>query len=128
MDLRKEMDDILIRWGHSILLQRRENEYESDKPEFSNTLEIHTTRHWHGGSAALPMVATEELEGIVHDMPMIYFFRWDANPSRGDRIYENIDLYPNSLSTWLIDQSTPMRYARGRIEFWVCGVSEERPS
>jgi len=129
-DVRASFLAIQQRYGHNIYLQRRENEYTSisTDAEYSKTLETYTVRHMHPGSSVLPGISKEVMEGIIHDSEMIYFFQHDANPSSGDRIYENIELYPSSLSTFLIDKSIPMRAYRGRIEFWACGVSQEGPT
>jgi hypothetical protein len=127
-NLRNSFEATLRRYGHNIILQRRENEYASATPSYTRRLERHTVRHMHPSSRLLANLAIEMSEGIVHDSEMIYFFKWDSNPASGDRIYENIDLYPNSMSTFLIDKSIPMRGRGGRIEFWVCGVSQERPT
>lgn len=127
-NVRKSFEGLLRKYGHNIYLQRRVNEYDGNKPEYLNQLERHTVRHMHPSSRLLANLALEMPEGIVHDSEMIYWFKWDANPQSGDRIYENIDIYPNSLTTFLIDKAIPMRGKHGRIEFWTCGVSQETPN
>lgn len=126
-DLRKDFDSVMQKYGHDIILQRRINSYTAERPEYAANLEMHTVRHMYGSSTGLPNIASEELEGIVHDSDMVYYMRWDSNPKSGDRIYENIDLYPNNLMLYLIDFSVPMRYIGGRIEYWTVGASQEEP-
>lgn len=116
---RGKMDQILKEWGHNVILQRRVDD------EFVNTLERHTVRHMYPANRGLPQVAEEEPEGIVHNADMIYYFRYDANPAEGDRIYEED---PNGKTTWLIDYSLPMRGRGGQIVYWVAGVTRENPN
>lgn len=126
-DLRRTMDNILKKYGHNILLQRRINEWDGENPEYTKELERHTVRDMHPASRTLLGVTQEGVEGVFHDFDVIYFFRHTANPQVGDRIYENIETFPNGLEVWTIDIARPMRKDRGRIEFWVCGVSKEIP-
>lgn len=127
-NLRKSFDTVLMRYGHNILLQRRLSPYSAEGPEYSLQLERHTTRHMHPSSRLLSNIAQEMPEGITHDSEMVYWFRWNVNPASGDRIYENIDIYPNNQEIFIIDKAIPMRGRGGRIEFWACGVSQERPT
>ena len=126
-NLRKSFDGMMRRYGHNILLQRRENAYTADTATYKNQLERHTVRSM-VPSRRLPNVAMEMPEGITHDSEAVYYFRWDANPREGDRIYENIEIYPNGIETFLIDKAIPMRARGGRIEYWACGASQETPN
>lgn len=127
-DLRKSFDSILVKYGHNVFLQRRINEYTDEAPEFKNELERHTTRHMHPSSIGLAKLADEQIAGVAHDSEMVYWFRYDVLPAPGDRIYENIELYPNNLSVFTIDKSIPMRGKGGQIAFWACGVTQEEPN
>lgn len=127
-DIRLSFESTLRKYGHNILLQRRISEYTDDDPTFKNELERHTVRHMHPGSKALAGIAQEMDEGITHTSEMVYWFKFDVNPAPGDRIYENIELYPNSLSIFTIDKSIPMRGRGGQIAFWACGVTQEEPN
>lgn len=127
-NLRKSFDATLRRYGHNILLQRRVSAYTAEGPEYTRQLERHTTRHMHPSSRLLANIAQEMPEGIAHDSEMVYWFKWNVNPGSGDRIYENIDIYPDNMEIFIIDKVVPMRGRGGRIEFWACGVSQERPT
>lgn len=126
-DLRKVFDRIMKGYGHDILLQRRINDYKEQDPEFAEELELVTVRHVYPSNKGLPTVAEEQIEGISHDSELIYYFRWDCNPAQGDRIYENVELYPRNQIIYLVDFALPMRYIGGRIEYWVVGASQEEP-
>lgn len=132
MDLRAEFREILKNYGHNILLQRREDPHATPgNPIYSNTLEQHTVRYTFnpsGSSSVLMGIRQEQSEGIAHDFEKIYYFMHDVFPREGDRIYENLEGFPNELNTFLIDYAAPMRGANGRIEYWACSVLRETPT
>jgi hypothetical protein len=76
----------------------------------------------------LSSLANESLEGITHGAGMVYYFQWNCNPREGDRIYENLELYPDDLNIWTIDWAEPKRGKGGRIEFWTVGATRESPN
>lgn len=123
-DLRAEFLGILQKWGHDIYLQRRaDGNYSEDEPRYNNKVEQHTVRRMLPSSTLLTGVAQEQLEGLVNTAEMVYYFRHTANPREGDRIYENIEMYPNHIEIWDVDYSVPMRFQGGRIEYWVVGAT-----
>jgi hypothetical protein len=124
-DLRRKFSTILRKYGHDIYLQRRTNAYTSETASFRDDLEKHTVRHMYSANIGAPGVANEDIVGISHDSEMIYYFQYNSNPREGDRLYENLEEYPNELVTWIVDFAIPMRMQRGRIEYWVVGVSRE---
>ena len=126
-DLRKTVENILKRWGHNILLQRVQSIHDGEEPDYTTILERHTVRHMYPANRGLPGIAQEMPEGVTYDCEMIYYFMWDVNPASGDRIYEELERYPNNLNVWLIDFALPMRGVKGRIEYWVVGASREVP-
>lgn len=126
MDLRAKVINILGRWGHDILLQRRvplatSGVYGADYT-YATNLERHTTRHRWPGEGGLTGVVQERPEGIDADVDLIYYFKWDVNPKSGDRIY---DQDPTGTKRYIIDWSLPMRFQNGRIEYWTVGVTME---
>lgn len=127
-DLRRKFESILRRFGHDVYIQRRITPYDNMTVEYENNLERHTTRHVYPSNKGLPTVAEENIEGITHDSELIYYFRHNALPREGDRIYENLENYPNNLVLWTMDFVLPMRYSRGRIEYWITGASREDPN
>lgn len=127
-DLRRVVEGILRKWGHNILLQRVNTIHDGDEPDYVYNLERHTTRHMYPGGRGLPGIAKEEIEGVAYDAEMIYYFMWDVNPASGDRIYEELERYPDLQNVWKIDFALPMRGAGGRIEYWVVGASREVPN
>lgn len=127
-DLRKTVEGILRKWGHNILLQRVNTIHDGEEPDYTTQLERHTVRHMYPANRGLPGIAQEQIEGVAYDAEMIYYFMWDVNPASGDRIYEELERYPNTLNVWLIDFALPMRGRGGRIEYWVCGASRSEPN
>lgn len=121
-----EFDSILKKWGHNIYLQRIEDRFNGQKFVYSNTFERHTVRHVHASS--LQNSRQENLEGVVFDANMIYYMRADVNPMPGDRIYENIENYPNNTVTYIIENAVPMRGENGTIAFWSVGATKESPA
>lgn len=121
--MKSEFDSILRKYGHDIYLQRR-IQNETGEPEFSNTFEIHTVRHMESGS--LPDAQQEMAEGILNTSERVYWFRTNAKPFEGDRIYE---LDPRINQTvWTIDVVLPMRGLNGDLEFWKAGATRTRPN
>lgn len=124
-DLRKSFLKTLTNYGHNIYLQRRISPFGSEDVEFEDSLEKHTVRYTYPGLRGAGGVAEERPVGVTHDAEMIYYFQHNANPREGDRIYENLEEYPDDLVTWIVDYVIPMRMLRGRIEYWTVGASKE---
>lgn len=134
--LERARDAILKNWGHDILLQRRTPSGRDWEPY----LERHTVRHMYPATRGLPTVMQERAEGMVHTVDMIYYFRHDAFPREGDRIYELDGRYDGrdrcsldeingyGQTTWLIDYALSMRGRNGSIVFYTCGVTREEPN
>lgn len=125
MDLRVVVDDILRKYGHNAYLQRRIHEDRPKDQSFSSVLEKHTVRDRLGSSSgSLTSVLQEDMEGLNFNVDVVFYFRWSANPDRGDRIY---DPGPHGFTTYICDWTYPMRGANGRVEYWVAGTTiEER--
>jgi hypothetical protein len=128
IDLRKVVDKIHRDWGHNILLQRSVLHQGEGifglraNNGFSTTLEKYTVTNRFPAKAGLADVVQEQLEGKVASVDLIYYFRFSANPNKGDRIYEKD---PNGYTTYIVDWALPMRGVRGRIEYWIVGASIE---
>lgn len=129
---RQSFDGIMRHWGHDIFLQRKNPSGNG----FQDRLEKHTVRHMYPANRGLPQIVDEEMEGLVYNADMIYWFRTDASPREGDRIYERDNRYEghanraarSGQTTWLIDFALPMRGRGGRVEFWTVGVTREEPN
>jgi len=124
MDARKSMDAILKKYGHDVLLQRRIEKTEATTKKFANVLERHTVRSMYPGSGSLPIVANEQMPGVTHSADMVFYFRWDANPSSGDRIYEG-EVADKTARVFTIDYAIPNRGVGGRVEYWTVGATLE---
>jgi len=122
-----EFDAILRKWGHNILLQRVEDRFNGEKFIYSNTFERHTVRHVDSASSGLSNARQVNVEGIVFNSSMVYYMRPDVSPMPGDRIYENIENYPNNTVTYIIEASVPMRGEGGVISYWAVGATKESP-
>lgn len=139
-DLRKTLEITLRKWGHNCFLQRKDYSIKPTGPfqlysneGFKRELEQHTVRHRFPVNAGLSNTMDEKKEGIAHNVDMIYYFKWDANPKEGDRIYEkderfnDREIFPG-FATYIISYTVPQRGHGGRIEYWVAGVKREEPS
>ena len=138
-DLRLVFDEILMEWGHDILLEKVLNPHEPNaRPKYTGEdgqrrLERHTVRRTYPGSRALGSVAQEEIEGMLHDYEFIYYFRHNVDPVPGDRIYENMssdNLFDNlgrlpDFTTFTVDLAISMRGKGGEIVYWVAGVTRD---
>jgi hypothetical protein len=129
MDLRREFDNILKNYGHNILLQRDSNSLVPGKtPDYGHVLEMHTVRHVYPNSNSLGFVQQEHIEGLNYDVDVVYYFRHDANPDPGDRVYDNIESFPNGSIIFTIDWAAPMRGRGGQIVFWAAGCTKQIPN
>ena len=124
-NISSEFDSILQKWGHNIYLQRVENRFNGEKFVYKNMFEKHTVRHILASSQQ--NAAQENIEGLVFNSSMIYYMRHDVNPLPGDRIYENIENYPNNTVTYIIESAIPMRGENGKISYWSIGATKESP-
>jgi hypothetical protein len=115
---------ILKDWGHDILYQRR----LSDDFVYSDILERITTRNQLPRSSSLMVSLEEQKEGNVVDHDLIYFFESNVNPKSGDRIYEESHDSLEDAIIYLVDLAHPIRGRHGEINFWMAGVTKERPS
>jgi len=129
-DLRQAFDYILREWGHNILLQR----WNGVECKYETTLERHTVRHKYPAVRGLPGIMQEQPEGLTHVVDMIYYFRRDAKPKEGDRIYEEDERYAGypdnntGKTVWLIDYALPMRGRGGKVDYWMVGCTRARPN
>jgi hypothetical protein len=123
MNVKQVFKGILRKWGNDILLQRRTNTSNSINKEYSNKLERHTVRSRYPGSPV--GVAQEQIEGVLHNADMIYYFKHDANPMEGDRIYENYERNNNDVRVFIVSYAIPMRGRGGSIDFWTVGATRE---
>lgn len=129
MNLRNVVDQLLKQWGHDILLQRRVNPWTEERAVFTRQLERHTTRKMHSSSTYLASLRDEQFEGVLADLDLVYWFRWDVNPTQGDRIYDNItNGVPENQEIYVIDKAVPLKGHHGRVEFWACGCTQKKPN
>lgn len=124
--MRSQFEGILKKWGYNIYLQRRVDPYNTDTAQYERALEKHTVRSVYKGKASLETAAQEELEGVTHDFDLTFYFMWDANPKRGDRVYESTIEGVDHQVTYLIDVALPMRGIKGEIVYWIVGATEEK--
>lgn len=120
--LKRGLEHILKNYGHNILLQR----WNDDTQTFECKLERHTVRHMYPAVRGVPKVEQNRVEGVVHDVDMIYYFDVTAAPKERDRIYER-DAGLGKESRWIIDYAIPMRWHKGKILFFEVGATREWP-
>lgn len=124
--MKKDFEKIISSYGHDIFLQRR-TQNPKEIPTYSDTLEIHTVRI--NSILRGAVKAEQELpEGIVNTSERIYFFKADALPFEGDRIYEYDERAFDKSTVWVIDSAIPMRGTGGEIVFWTVGATRLRPN
>lgn len=128
-----EFDKILKQYGHDVYLNRRIRSDGHDQGSYSDVLEIHTVRH----ILTFGLTSQDEaMEGILNTSERFYWFRLNAQPLEGDRIYEaepdlRIDkTIPQQIdqTVWVIEAVIPNRGLNGEIDFYKVGVSRFRPS
>jgi hypothetical protein len=123
-NLSRTFKEILRKWGHDVLLQRRLD----DSYNYSSRFERVTTRHMYPANSDLVNILKESSEGNITDaVEYIYYFDSSVNPRTGDRIYENIQGHADPNSVYRIDYAVPMRGRFGKIEYWVAGATRETP-
>ncbi len=125
--MRSQFEEILKKWGYNVYLQRRIDPYNTDTAQFERALEKHTVRSTYPGKASLQNVAQEDMAGVNYNFDLVFYFKWDAEPRRGDRIYEENDGLPNDTARYIIDEALPMRGMAGQIIYWTVGATEETP-
>lgn len=125
--MRSDFEDILKTWGYNIFLQRRINPYNEETARFERVLEKHTVRSAYPRKNSLQTTAEEAVEGITHNFDLMFYFKHDAEPHRGDRIYEEYQGMPSDTARYLIDEALPLRAEKGQIAFWTVGATQETP-
>lgn len=126
-NMRSEFESILRQYGHDIFLQRR-TQNTSGLPTYSDTLERHTVRFSVTATRTIPKTQAEQMEGITNTSERIYYFKNDANPYEGDRIYESDLRNEENKTVWVIDQAIPMRGLGGNIVYWYAGATRIKPN
>ena len=127
VDERAYFDRILRDWGHDVLLQRRDSQ-----DDYSDKFERHTVRS--SIATALTLFRGMEFppEGETTDHGLIFYFRHNAKPRSGDRIY-NTDLREadTEWNGWQIFEVTdvyPVRGRLGRIAYYAVRAERRRPT
>ncbi len=105
-NLNRTFRNILKKWGHDVLIQRRlDNDFN-----YSSKFERVTTRHMYPANSELANLLRETAEGTSADgFEIIYYFDSTINPRIGDRIYENIPGHSDPNTVYLVDAVLPMR-------------------
>lgn len=128
MDARRRILSILQRYGHDVYLQRRLLNHESSqytRPQFAGVLEKHTVRDMIPSSVQIAGAMVDMPEGAIRNVDKVYWFMWNADPRKGDRVYEDL---PTGREIFVIDYAYPYRGERGRIEYWAAGVTRSVPN
>lgn len=120
--LQSKFDFILKKYGHNVLLRKERNG--------NVAWERHTVRSRYPAFRGVPSIREEQIEGIIHTVDMIFYFRWDAYPREGDIIYEEDVRYEDDHAhvQWVIDYAVPQREAGGRIAYYIAGVTRNVPN
>jgi hypothetical protein len=127
-DLRRTLHGILRDYGHNVYLQRRVANVTNGpyvEPRYTERLEKHTVREMIPSTVQLANILEEQTEGNVTTVDKVYWFMWDVNPKKGDRIYDD---RPTGREIYTIDYAYPYRGQKGRIEYWGAGVTRAVPN
>jgi hypothetical protein len=112
--IKDKFDYVLKHYGHDVILRK-------DR-EGIITWERHTTRNRYPSVRGVPQVRDERDEGLVHLVDMIFYFRAEAQPREGDRIYEG-DVRYNEL-----DNAIPHRGRGGIVIYYTAGCTRDVPN
>lgn len=123
IDIRGTLDRLLWNWGHNILLER-----QLENGCYSNTMELHTVRYTYPSTRGLPQIQREEMEGIIRVVDLMYYFRRDAKPKEGDRIYEPDERFRYGGEVYLIDYSIAINGRNGEVDYYVAGCTRDHPN
>jgi hypothetical protein len=121
INLERSFNNILKNWGYDVYIQRK-----LANGNYSNDLERVTTRSVFPGGNTLAHSAQEEIEGVMIDSDVTYFFEGNVNPQEGDRVYENWPNDGNIQVFYTIDTSVPLRGRRGKIVYWRTGATRDK--
>lgn len=121
IDLERAFHRIMKRWGYDVYIQRK-----LINGNYSNDLERVTTRSVFPNGNTLAHSAQEEVEGVMIDSDVTYFFASDVNPQEGDRVYENWPQDGNIQIFYTIDTSVPVRGRGGKIVYWRSGGTRDK--
>ena len=139
IDLRKEMDNILINYGHPIILQKTSRkircecwnelyqETESNCPlchgaAWLSRLERHRTRRVDvSNTVSEPNLLEQGRIGLYYVTGVAFYFRYTCHPQIGDILYEvgwNKYKPVNLIEIYEITHVEPERADSGRIEYF----------
>jgi hypothetical protein len=136
---REQFNNILMKYGHSIYLQRRctisspEGPYEKHPDScsgclghgFSQTIERHMARKdVVMGEMAMPQSLVKTPMGIVPSEDTYYYVKHDVNPKEGDRVLEWMT-EENKYRVYKINKAIDMRGDGGNIIYWVIACEFE---
>lgn len=122
-EIKDKFDYILKHYGHDVVL-RKERDDEV-------LWERHTTRNRYPAVRGVPQVRDEKVEGFIHLVDMIFYFRAEAQPREGDRIYEPDERYDeleNNFVQWVIDYAIPHRGRGGEVIYYTAGCTRDVPN
>lgn len=129
INMKRDFESIIRKYGHDIYLQRVNNpQTGNETPDYADKLEKWTVYSmFPGGSMRAGRTTDEADEGHRTDVDMIFYFQAEANPTTGDRIYEEIDRFPDHQALYVIEFAIPMRGTNGALIFWECGSMRKLP-
>jgi hypothetical protein len=125
--MKSEFEAILKRYGHDIFLQRR-SQTTGTEITFSDKIEIHTVRYSVASSRSIMNKSQEMIEGLLSTSERIYYFKADAHPFDGDRVYEEDPRSNTKQTVWSIDTSIGLRGISGEIVFYVAAATRIQPN
>jgi len=136
-DLRVVFNKIVAQWGINVYLQRRiyrtgEGLYSLPVPDpedqryWTPQLEEYTVRMTFAGRRlSLSETMESRPEGWIHEVPILFYFPWNASPSEGDRIYVKDERFPNNLTTFIISYAQAEYGRFGKVAFYTAGSLRE---
>ena len=128
MSMKSEFDAIIRKYGHEIVLQRRDQSTKDKEPGYLPKLEKHRTRFSIANTRNLANAQTEQMEGLVNTTNRVYYFKADVCPYEGDRIYETDYRSEDKQTIWVIEQAVPERGKGGSLVYWATGATRIVPN
>lgn len=125
--MKAQFESILKKYGHDIFLQRR-SQTTGSEVTYSDTLEIHTVRYSISSSRSIMNKGQEMIEGLLSTSERVYFFKIEANPYDGDRIYEQDPRSATHQSVWSIDTVVPLHGINGDPVYYMAAATRIQPN
>lgn len=126
-NMKNQFEAILKKYGHDVFLQRR-SQTTGAQVSYSDKLEVHTVRYTISSARSIMNKGQELIEGLLSTSERVYFFKVEAKPYDGDRIYEQDERSATKQSVWSIDTVVLMRGINGEPVYYIAAATRIQPN